>query len=179
MPRNVQLHYPNQLTPIDDNPEDHPEEGVKINILDMCNDTWDKRIKMKLQARGSIATNLTHGKSAKPVLTFEEKVPVQFHGYWDVFDKKEFNTLPAWWPWGHTIDLIPDAKPHVGKIYPMSWDEQTALNEFLEENLHFGRIQPSKSPWASPFFFGKKKDTTALRPIQDYQKLNDLMIKNW
>ena len=35
----------------------------------------------------------------------------------------------------------------------------------------------SKSPMASPFFFIKKKDGS-LRPVQDYQKLNDMTIKN-
>ena len=30
---------------------------------------------------------------------------------------------------------------------------------------------------ASPFFFIKKKDGS-LRPVQDYQKLNDMTIKN-
>ena len=30
----------------------------------------------------------------------------------------------------------------------------------------------------SPFFFIDKKDKK-LRPIQDYRKLNDVMIKNW
>jgi hypothetical protein len=43
--------------------------------------------------------------------------------------------------------------------------------------LETGRIQPSKSPMASPFFFVKKKDRT-LRPVQDYRKLNEMTIKN-
>ena len=56
-------------------------------------------------------------------------------------------------------------------------DEQKALDVFLEENLRSGQIQPSNSPMASPFFFIKKADGT-LRPVQDYSKLNDFMIKN-
>ena len=40
-----------------------------------------------------------------------------------------------------------------------------------------GRIQPSKSPMASPVFFVKKKDGS-LRLVQDYRKLNDMTIKN-
>ena len=63
------------------------------------------------------------------------------------------------------------------KIYPLNLEEQIQLDTFLEENLRSGRIQPSKSPMASPFFFVKKKDGK-LRPIQDYQKLNEMTIKN-
>ncbi len=43
------------------------------------------------------------------------------------------------------------------------------LDKFLDENLSSGRIWPSKSPMASPFFFVKKKDGK-LRPVQDYCK---------
>ena len=62
-------------------------------------------------------------------------------------------------------------------MYPLNLDEQKELDTFLEEHLRTGRIQPSKSPMASPFFFVKKKDGR-LRPVQDYQKLNDMTIKN-
>ena len=51
------------------------------------------------------------------------------------------------------------------------------MDSFLEENLQSGKIHPSKSPMASPFFFVKKKDGT-LRPVQDYRKLNDMTVKN-
>jgi hypothetical protein len=62
-------------------------------------------------------------------------------------------------------------------VTPLSLDEQKKLDEFLDENLRSSRIQPSKSPMASPFFFVKKKDRS-FRPIQDYWKLNDMTIKN-
>jgi len=48
---------------------------------------------------------------------------------------------------------------------------------FLDEQLKKGYIQPSKSPYASPFFFIKKKDGK-LRPVQDYRKLNEHTIHN-
>ena len=63
------------------------------------------------------------------------------------------------------------------KVYPLNGPEQKALDAFLEENLRTGRIQPSKSPMASPFFFIKKKDSS-LRPVQDYRKLNEMTVKN-
>ena len=75
------------------------------------------------------------------------------------------------------IELTPGFKPVDCKVYPLNPQEQKALDEFLEENLRTGRIRPSKSPMASPFFFIKKKDGS-LRPVQDYRKLNEMTIKN-
>ena len=85
-----------------------------------------------------------------------------------------FDELPPRRPWDHAIKLIPGAKPLDCKIYPLSRDEQTQLEEFLKENLDTHWIRPSKSPMASPFFFVKKKDGK-LRPVQDYWKLNEMM----
>ncbi|SJL15506.1 uncharacterized protein ARMOST_19006 [Armillaria ostoyae] len=83
-----------------------------------------------------------------------------------------------WLPWDHAIELIPNAKNTLDcKVYPLNPIEQKELDKFLDENLASGRIKPSKSPMASPFFFVKKKDGT-LRPVQDYRKLNEMTIKN-
>lgn len=77
----------------------------------------------------------------------------------------------------HTIELTPGTKPVNCKVYPLNLDEQKALDEFLEENLWSRWICPLNSPMASPFFFVKKNDDT-LWPVQDYQKLNNMTIKN-
>jgi hypothetical protein len=44
------------------------------------------------------------------------------------------------------------------KIYPMTREEDIALEDFVDEMVANRYIQPSKSPYASPFFFVKKKD---------------------
>jgi hypothetical protein len=64
-----------------------------------------------------------------------------------------------------------------GRSIPLSVPEQVELDTFIKEHVETARIRPSKSPWASPFFFVKKKDGK-LRPVQDYRKLNSLTIKN-
>ncbi len=80
--------------------------------------------------------------------------------------------------WDHAIELTPNVNANLDcKVYPLNRNEQAELDKFLDENLSSGWIQPSKSPMASPFFFIKKKDGK-LRPVQDYRKLNVMMIKN-
>src|SRR5258706_11139137 len=51
------------------------------------------------------------------------------------------------------------------------------LDEFLRENLANGHICPSKSLIGAPVFFIKKKEGS-LHLVQDYWKLNEIMIKN-
>jgi len=64
-----------------------------------------------------------------------------------------------------------------GKIYMLSQLELQELAKFVKEHLAKGYIRPSKSPYAAPFFFIKKKDGK-LRPVQDYRRLNEWMIRN-
>ncbi len=104
--------------------------------------------------------------------------PTHYHSFHNLFSKENFNELPEQKPWDHAIKLVPNAKSTLNcKVYPLNHNEQEQLDKFLEENLESGWICPSKSPFVSPFFFVKKKDGT-LRPVQDYQKLNKMTIKN-
>ena len=87
-------------------------------------------------------------------------------------------TLPRIRPWDHAIELKKDAPSTLpGKIYSLTQSEQKALQEFIKEHLQKGYIRPSKSPYAAPFFFIKKKDGK-LRPVQDYRQINEWTIKN-
>jgi hypothetical protein len=96
-----------------------------------------------------------------------------------VFQKEEFDRLPDRRRWDHAIELKDQTTVEglKSKVYPLARLEQEELDRFIEEHLWSGRIRPSKSPIASPFFFVKKKDGT-LRPVQDYRRLNMLTIKN-
>ncbi len=92
--------------------------------------------------------------------------------------RKNFDELPERKPWDHAIELTPNARSTLDcKVYPLNRNEQEQLDALLDENLESGRIRPSKLPFASPFFFVKKKDGT-LRLVQDYRKLNKMTIKN-
>ena len=62
-------------------------------------------------------------------------------------------------------------------MYPLNVKEQEELDRFLEKHLESGQIWPSKLSCIAPFFFVKKKDES-LWPVQDYQQLNEVTIKN-
>ena len=59
----------------------------------------------------------------------------------------------------------------------MTLKEEEALNQWLDEQLKVGLIVKSKLRYAAPCFYISKKNES-LQLVQDYQKLNQVMIKN-
>ncbi|KAJ3015341.1 hypothetical protein NUW54_g1068 [Trametes sanguinea] len=152
------------------------EKGERLFMFNIPSFLQSRAV--QIQARSSVAMDIAiEQNKSRTAKSFEDIVPEHYQDFRDVFDEATFSTLPGHRPWDHAIELLPDAKPYCRKIYPMSLDEQKALDHFLEENLRTGRIRPSKSPWGAPFFFVKKKDGK-LRPVQDYRKLNEMTKKN-
>jgi len=88
-------------------------------------------------------------------------------GFEAVFTKEDFDTLPEYHCWDHTIGLFPGSEPKSSKVYSLSPVEQKELSTFLEENLWTRYIRPSKSPIAALVFFIKKKDSS-LHLVQNY-----------
>src|SRR5277367_3073030 len=108
----------------------------------------------------------------------DEEIPQEYRRHESVFSEKEAQRFPKTRIWDHAIELKPDAPTSLpGKIYPLTQGEQEALKDFIKEHLKKGYIRPSKSPYAAPFFFIKKKDGK-LRPVQDYRRLNEWTIRN-
>ncbi|SJL08165.1 uncharacterized protein ARMOST_11528 [Armillaria ostoyae] len=155
----------------DDQWDEELEEGDRILTINMEEELVIRAIHH--------ANNLTAAAHAeKPKRTFEEMVSPDYRSFRDLFSKENFDELPERKPWDHAIELVPNAKSTLDcKVYPLNRDEQEQLDKFLNENLESGCITESKSPFASPFFFVRKKDGS-LRPVQDYRKLNEMTIKN-
>ncbi|SJL09551.1 uncharacterized protein ARMOST_12931 [Armillaria ostoyae] len=149
----------------------NPKEGETILAVD-----FEEAIEIRaVHKANELAAKVNEEKEKK---TFEQMVPESYRDFEDLFSKENFDDLPVRKPWDHAIELVPNAKNTLDcKVYPLNPIEQKELDKFLDENLASGRIKPSKSPMASPFFFVKKKDGT-LRPVQDYRKLNEMTIKN-
>jgi hypothetical protein len=105
-------------------------------------------------------------------------VPTQYAQFTKVFSEEESHNFPPVRIWDHAIELKPGAPATIpGKIYSLSQTEQEETHEFIKGHLKRGTIQPSKGPYAAPFFYIKKKDGK-LRPVQDYRRLNECTIRN-
>lgn len=173
-------HMMHILEPDEDEEEENSqiplEEGERLFLMDYR--SYLGLDKIHVRAKTTISSELAEASNANKVKkTFKDIVPAHYQDFAEVFAKQEFDALPQRRPWDHVIELTPGAKPIDCKIYPLNLEEQKMLDDFLEENLRSGRIRPSKSPMASPFFFVKKKDGS-LRPVQDYRKLNEMTVKN-
>jgi hypothetical protein len=70
------------------------------------------------------------------------------------------------------IELLLDAPDTLpARLLPLNQLKQEEMQKFVEEHLQQGTIRESWSPYATNFFFIKKKDGK-LRPIQDYRPIN-------
>ena len=104
-------------------------------------------------------------------------LPEEYAEFAEVFLEEASQKMPPSRPYDHPILLDETFVPKIGKVYPLSPDEQKATNNFIEENLRTGKIRPSSSPQASSLFYVGKKDS-GHRPCQDYRYINKHTIKD-
>ena len=105
-------------------------------------------------------------------------IPEEYHAYTKVFSEEESHRFPPSRACDHAITLKPGAPDSINcKVFPMTWEEDVALDVWIDEQLEKGYITPLISPYASSFFFIKKKDGK-LRPVQDYHTINSYTIRN-
>jgi len=67
--------------------------------------------------------------------------------------------------------------PKKEKVYLLLRKERKEVCEFILEQLRKGYIRPLKSSQTAPVFFMEKKNRKK-RMVQDYQYLNEWMVKN-
>jgi transposase InsO family protein len=104
-------------------------------------------------------------------------LPVQYHEFLSVFDRKESYELPPHRAYDHAIELHEGKEPPYGPLYSMSREENEELRKELESQLSKGFIRASRSPAASPVLFVKKAGG-GLRFCVDYRGLNEITVKN-
>ena len=77
----------------------------------------------------------------------------------------------------HAIKVVDDWQPSYRPIYSLRPIELKTLKTYIETNLPYGFIKPSKSPVEILIFFDMKPDGS-LQLCVDYWGLNNLTIKN-
>jgi hypothetical protein len=95
----------------------------------------------------------------------------------DVFPSELPRELPPARSVDHRIELTQTTPPNPRSVYRMSASELDELKKQLDDLIAAGFIQPSKSPFAAPVLFVKKKDGS-MRMCVDYRDLNKITIKN-
>src|SRR5258708_7139156 len=128
-------------------------------------------------ATSTPSQRLAEEARAQRVRPPEGAIPKHYEDFADIFSEEAFAHLPPRKAWDHAIELHPDAKLPRGRTFPLSPTEQKELDTFLRENLANRWIHPSKSPIGAPVFFVKKKEGSR-HLVQDYWKLNKIMVKN-
>uniref|UniRef100_A0A3B1IV37 Gypsy retrotransposon integrase-like protein 1 n=1 Tax=Astyanax mexicanus TaxID=7994 RepID=A0A3B1IV37_ASTMX len=103
-------------------------------------------------------------------------IPPEYSDFLEVFSKENATKLPPHRSYDCAIDLVEGATLPKARVYPLTLDEEKAMNDYVTEALAQGFIRPSKSPVGSGFFFVKKKDG-GLRPCIDYRGLNAITKK--
>jgi hypothetical protein len=151
-----------------------------VRYLDLDPDKKIARLwKKRLHRYASGAYDVRGTRVTEEVASNKPKVelPVPFKRFQGVFEKKNMEELPPSHSFDHRIDLDVDFVPKVAKVYPLNPKEHKACRNFVDKHLATGKIQPSKSPQAFPFFFVPKKDGS-VRPCQDYRYINSHTVKN-
>jgi hypothetical protein len=133
-----------------------------------------RQLEVECHVRG-VATDLAIQAGAEQQ---QAELPKEYQEFTRLFSDEAADRFPPSREWDHAIDLKPGAPDAMDcKVYPMTRDEDASLEKFLDKMVGKGYIRPSKSPYASPFFFVKKKDGK-LRPVQDYRWLNSHTVRN-
>src|ERR1700761_8001635 len=159
-----------------------PSQNPKVfaaptNWLNLANFQDGDQVIMRI-CRTTHAQQLAEKAHDPTKCPWTELVPKELQHFERGFSKEAAQRFPTSKPWDHAIELLPNAPPVLDcKVYPLTQAEQVAQDAFLKEHLQKGYIIPSKSPYAAPFFFVKKKDGK-LRPVQDYHRLNSWTRKN-
>ena len=116
-------------------------------------------------------------KAVKLEAEAKKLVLEKFHKWIKVFGKKQSEQMSMRKIWDHTIDMKERFVPRKGKLYPLLREEREEVHKFINKQLRKEYIRLLKSPqMALVFFVGNKNEKK--RMVQDYQYLNEWMVKN-
>ena len=147
------------------------ETTLTINAI-LDGEQW---VKNKMTQSQYLAS---HEAQQQKKMDVKSLIPKEFHDFIPtVFSERPIGKLPTSKKYDHAINLKPNFVPKARKPFHLSPKEEEAVTEFINENLKKGFIRSSTSDQASALFFVPNTDMS-LRPVQDYQYLNQGTVKN-
>jgi hypothetical protein len=91
----------------------------------------------------------------------EALVPSEFHDSLDLFKRVHYETLPPHRKeHDHQVNLNITDSLRKGRVYPLSYDQDKWLKNWIDESLRKGHIEPSNHSFGSPVFLVPKKGKT-------------------
>mgnify|MGYP000072981757 CR=1 FL=1 len=101
-----------------------------------------------------VAHSVSHVRTSPNLVSHSPAVvwslPLKYVVFSNVFENKNADQLPEYWPYDCPIDLQEGSCPPFGPIYGLSEPELKDLRTYLNVNLTKGFIQPSKITNWSP-----------------------------
>lgn len=116
--------------------ECEPKSKLRIHSVEI----EDNRKTKKLTASGNSKSSL----------------PVQYHKFYGMMDKRLANSLPPRHIYDHKIPIKDGKEPPFGPLHSIFREELTELKSYIQENLKKGFIRTSSSPAGAPILFVRK-----------------------
>ena len=108
----------------------------------------------------------------------ETRIPAEYSNFSNIFFSDSAAELPEYTKINNqSINLLDNKQLPYGLIYSLELMELETLKTYIKANLASSFIRPSKSPAGALILFVQKKNGS-LRLRVDYQRLNNLTIKN-
>src|SRR3984893_14346714 len=108
----------------------------------------------------------------------------EYRRHWKVFSEEESHRFPPQRSEDMKIQLKPGAPESIDcKVYPLSREDRTRLQKWLEDEQKLERIALEESQYVAPVYFREKKLEDGTRSkekriITDYRKINDHTVKD-
>ena len=109
----------------------------------------------------------------------EVTVPIEYLDFADVFLEKSANVFPErTWVNENAMGLEEGKQPPYAPIYSLEPVKFKTFKTYIKINLSNGFIRALKSPTDAPILFVCKPNSSLCLCV-NYQRLNNLTIKNW
>ena len=134
----------------------YPDENF-VNYVRGAQYVYTKGTNRFQMINGKLRPLTIASKLAQKVEETQVTLPEEYAKFVEVFSEEASQKMLPSRPYDHPILLDETFVPKIGKVHPLSPNEQKATNNFIEENLRTGKIRPSSSPQASLFFYVGKR----------------------